>query len=474
MYMSVMTSGGLTPYRSLLRMTRIDLLPTLQEEMKRLQSLVISSGADPISGMERAVKVINIKEYKTLLLGYASTVRRGGDILHYLYNQTDQMFERLAIRTRSMGEHLSMIMETNIIVSILGVLGLIMIFVVSLSLPAAGMNISIPQFYLFSFGVLPTISVAFLYAGDMIQINKPLFNWKVYLYPFAFIPLAVIILSQSTIPVLFNFDPFIPQFLEFLTFITNKLNLGEGTEGALGLSIALICISIPGVIGEWRVQGREKKIFEGISIFIRDIVEIRKTGLSPERCIIALSEKDYGSFSPHLHLITTKLKWGIPIHQIFDEFRTKVHDWLSKIVIFFLVDTIEIGGGSEESLETLAEFVEKTHQLEQERKGLLLPLIIVPYIGSILLTTTTVIFLQFFQNMTSSLAGTGIPYIMLNKVLLSPIILHSFILGLVSGKLGPSNRISSGFRHSTILVIISIIGIWVAKNLLTASLGPVM
>jgi flagellar protein FlaJ len=250
--------------------------------------------------------------------------------------------------------------------------------------------------------------------------------------------------------------------------------LGEGTEGALGLAIALICISVPGIVGEWRIQGREKKIFEGISIFIRDIVEIRKTGLSPERCIIALSEKDYGSFSPHLHMITTKLKWGTPIHEIFDEFTSKVHDWLSKIVIFFLVDTIEIGGGSEESLETLAEFVEKTHHLEQERKGLLLPLIIVPYIGSILLTTTTVIFLQFFQNMTASLAGTGIPYIMLNKVLLPPIILHSFILGLVSGKLGPSNRISSGFRHSTILVIISIIGIWVAKNLLTASLGPVM
>jgi flagellar protein FlaJ len=89
MYMSVMTSGGLTPYQSLLRMTQIELLPNMQEEMKRLRSLVISSGADPISGMEQAVKVVNVRDYKTLLLGYVLTVRRGGDILHYLYNQTD-------------------------------------------------------------------------------------------------------------------------------------------------------------------------------------------------------------------------------------------------------------------------------------------------------------------------------------------------------------------------------------------------
>jgi flagellar protein FlaJ len=470
MYMSVMTSGGLTPYQSLLRMTQIELLPNIQEEMKRLRSLVISSGADPISGMEQAVKVVNVREYKTLLQGYASTVRRGGDILHYLYNQTDQMFESLAIRIKGMGEHLSILMETNIIISILGVLGLIMIFVVSLSLPAAGMTITIPQFYAFSFAVLPTISLAFIYFGDMIQISKPESNWKVYIYPIVFIPVALLFVSQITLPVLFDYEPIIPQILNSLNSIRDFFNFGEGTEASLGLALALLSISIPGAISDYILSGKDNQIMYGISTFIRDIVEVRKTGLSPERCIIALSEKDYGPFSKHLDLISMKLKWGTPIHEIFDDFTERVNDWSSKIIIFFLIDTIEIGGGTNESLETLAEFVERTRHLEQERRSLLLPLLLIPYIGAMLLTGTTVMFLKFFQNMTM-IGGAGIPFVMLNKVLLTPLILHSFILGLTSGKLSSSNRVSAGFRHSTILILISIVSIWLAENYISTTLG---
>jgi flagellar protein FlaJ len=470
MYMSVMTSGGLTPYQSLLRMTQIQLLPNIQEEMKRLRSLVISSGADPISGMEQAVKVVNVREYKQLLQGYASTVRRGGDILHYLYNQTDQMFESLAIRIKSMGENLSILMETNIIISILGVLGLIMIFVVSLSLPAAGMGISITQFYAFSFAILPTISLVFIYIGDMIQISKPQSNWRGYIFPIFFSPIGLLFLSQVTLPVLFDYEPLVPQILNIIKSFRAFAKFGEGTEASIGLALTLLSVSIPGAISDWVLSGKDAKVMDGISTFIRDIVEVRKTGLSPERCIIALSEKDYGPFSKYLDLISMKLRWGTPIHEIFEDFSEKVNDWSSKIVIFFLIDTIEIGGGTNESLETLAEFVERTRHLEQERKSLLMPLLLIPYIGAVLLTGTTVMFLKFFQN-TTAIGGAGIPFVMLNKVLLTPLILHSFILGLTSGKLSSSNRVSAGFRHSTILIIISVVSIWLAENLLTTTLG---
>jgi flagellar protein FlaJ len=380
------------------------------------------------------------------------------------------MFERLAIRIKSMGEHLSILMETNIIISILGVLGLIMIFVVSLSLPAAGMTITVSQFYMFSFAILPLISLMFIYAADMLQISKPQSNWKVYLYPIVFIPLGLVFLTQITLPLLFDFEPIFPKILKDITSFTKFAGFAEGTEACLGLALALLSISIPGAISDWIISGKDSKIMEGISTFIRDIVEVRKTGLSPERCIIALSEKDYGPFSKHLDLISMKLRWGTPIHEIFDTFAERVRDWTSKIIIFFLIDTIEIGGGTNESLETLAEFVEKNRHLEQERRSLLLPLLLIPYIGAMLLTGTTVMFLKFFQN-TATIGGPGIPFVMLNKVLLTPLILHSFILGLTSGKLSSNNRVSAGFLHATILIIISIASIWLAENLLTTTLG---
>jgi len=468
MYMSVMTSGGLSPYQSLMRMREIDLLPTLRDEMGRLQILILSTGMDPVSAMEKAVKVIGIKEYKSLLLGYASIVRRGGDVLHHLYSQTESMFEDLSIRIKAMGERLSMLMEANIIISILGALGLIMIFIVSLSLPSVGMSFTPEQFNLFSFLILPMLSLLFMYLGDIVQIGMGGSTWKAYLYPAAAAPIALFIASQTVLPPLIGLRPLLPQLTALVERLNALLGLGEGSEAALGLSLTLITISIPGILGDWLYAERDRKVFEGVTSFIRDIVETRKTGLSPERCIIALSDKDYGEFTPHLRRIALKLRWGVSLRRIFEEYKERVRNWLSQIIIYFLIDAIEIGGGTEETLETLADFVEKTGHLEQERRGLLAPLTFIPYIGAILLTSTTVIFLRFFANLTS-LGGLGIPQVTLRKVLLTPLVLHSFILGLTTGKLGCSNRVSAGFKHSAILVIVSLLGIWAASNLLSTS-----
>jgi len=92
----------------------------------------------------------------------------------------------------------------------------------------------------------------------------------------------------------------------------------------------------------------------------------------------------------------------------------------------------------------------------------LMPLTIVPYIGAALLTGTTVMFLQFFTGMSS--LGVSIATVTLYKVLLTPLALHSWILGLVTGKI-TSGRLSAGFKHAIFLTLVSIGGIWAVSNL---------
>ncbi|NIN66946.1 MAG: hypothetical protein GTO63_20070, partial [Anaerolineae bacterium] len=87
------------------------------------------------------------------------------------------MFRRLATTVKAKGETAAMLMETYTIVGILGVLGIFLIFVVGLSLPTAGVSISEYQFFLFSFVIMPFISIIFIYAGDASQFNYPVSNW---------------------------------------------------------------------------------------------------------------------------------------------------------------------------------------------------------------------------------------------------------------------------------------------------------
>ncbi|MBS7631390.1 type II secretion system F family protein [Candidatus Bathyarchaeota archaeon] len=468
MYISVMTSGGLSPYQSLLRMQNMDLMPNMRKEVKRIEKIRLANGVDPLTAMEQAARVVNLNEYKELLLGYASSVRTGGDTLHYLYNQTHNMFRRMSTKVKSMGENMGVLMEAYTIVGILGVLGLFLIFVVGLSLPSASVGISPEQFFLFSFIILPVMSIVFIYFGDTIQISYPVSNFKTYMIAFATVPVAIVVASQTVLP-FFDESFLVSPFLyEAIINLRVLLRLAEGTEAALGLAIALLIVAIPSFLADQYIMGRERSLQDGITTFLRDLVEIRKSGLNPERCIDALANRDYKSFSKHLKMINMKLNWGYPIREIYQEFKSKVRNWLALINVYLLIDTIEVGGGTEESLESLAEFAESTRELENEKKSALMPLTIVPYIGAALLTGSTVIFLQFFTSMGT--LGVSVQTVTLYRILLTPLVLHSFILGLVTGKI-VTGRVSAGFKHAIFLTLVALAGIYGVSNM---SMGPLM
>ena len=461
MYISVMVSGGLSPFESFLRMRKMDLLPNMQDEVSRIETIVMSTGVDPVTAMEQAAKAVALKDYNELLLGYASSVRTGGDTLHYLFNQTHGMFRRLTTTVRAKGESAAMLMETYTIIGILGVLGIFLIFVVGLSLPTAGVSISEYQFFLFSFIIMPFISVLFIFAGDMSQFNYPISNWKPYYVFAAMIPLGLGLGSQIVMPAFSPDFLVFPPLLDFVVWLRKLFNFAEGTEASLGLAITLIFVSIPVYISDHLTAGRNSSLMDGITQFLRDLVEVRKSGLSPEKSIDALSAREYRGFSRYLQDISTKINWGYPLRQIYQEFAAKVKNWIALVNLYLLIDTIEVGGGTEKSIESLAEFSESTKQLEAEKRAALMPLLIVPYIGAALLTGTTVMFLGFF---TGSDLGVSVPQMMLLKTLLTPLSLHSFTLGLVTGKI-VSGRVSAGFKHSILLSLVSLGGIWAVSNL---------
>jgi flagellar protein FlaJ len=462
MYISVMTSGGLSPFESLLRLRHTELLPNMQKEVARVESIVTSTGVDPVTAMEQAARVVNLNEYKELLLGYASMVRTGGDTLHYLFNQTNNMFKNVSARIRTLGETMAILMEAYTIVGVLGVLGLFLMFVIGMALPAAGLSISVEQFILFAYVILPVISIVFIYLSDAAQISYPLSSWKPYLVFAAFLPLGGFMATQLVLPFYDDRFLFLLPAKNLILSLRTLLNLSEGTESAIGMAITLAIVALPGVVGEYYYTHKEGSLHHGITLFLRDLVESRKSGLSPERCIEDLSSRDYKAFSKHLQTMSLRLSWGFPIRQIYQEFRAKVQDWLSLISIYLLIDTIEVGGGSEESLETLAEFAKTTEQLDSEKRATLMPLGLVPYIGAGLLTGTTVMFLNFLTGM--SFLGISIPYIDLFNILLPPLLIHSFILGIVAGKI-MKGRASAGFKHSIIMVLVAVAGIWLMSNM---------
>jgi len=210
MYISVMVSGGLSPFESFRRMGKMSLLPNMQEEVDRIETIVMSTGMDPLSAMEQT----------------------GGDTLHYLFNQTHNMFKGLASTVRAKGETAAMLMEAYTIVGILGVLGLFLVFVVGLSIPTAGVSIGSSTFFLFSFVVLPALSFVFIYLGDIIQFNYPLSNWSAYYATIPSIAVGLALATQLVLP-FFQNKP-LPRLAVALSNARAMAGMPEGTEACRG------------------------------------------------------------------------------------------------------------------------------------------------------------------------------------------------------------------------------------------------
>ena len=124
--------------------------------------------------------------------------------------------------------------------------------------------------------------------------------------------------------------------------------------------------------------------------------------------------------------------------------------------MYVLVDAIEVGGGTPETLETLTRFSEKLSSLEKERKSMLKPLVLMPYIGVAILLFSNIIFLSFMGTIMQSFATQSMPFTDFITLILPPLVLQSFLTGLVTGKIS-TGQTSSGFKHAALQVILGIV-----------------
>ena len=180
-YISVMATGGLSPYDSLKKLSHSELMPNLAKAVRDIEVEVEIKGLDPVTAMEKSAQNMPSKDYKNLLLGYASTLRTGGDVIHYLSNRTETMFNDLAVKVRAFGDRAAALMESYIAMSILVTLSLTIIYMVSIAFSSYLSGGFTPEtFMLYSYFLVPIMSIAFIYLADSQQIHEPVSEWGPY------------------------------------------------------------------------------------------------------------------------------------------------------------------------------------------------------------------------------------------------------------------------------------------------------
>ena len=95
-YLSTMARGGLAPEKVVERVTKLKIFKYIREEAKRIMRDVRMFGRDILTAIENNAYFHPSRRYRDFLLGYVTTVRTGGDVLHYLELRTQDLFREEA------------------------------------------------------------------------------------------------------------------------------------------------------------------------------------------------------------------------------------------------------------------------------------------------------------------------------------------------------------------------------------------
>jgi flagellar protein FlaJ len=454
-YVAVMASGGIPPYTSFKRLGEADLLPSMSQEARSLIRDVEIFGVDPLTAMQKSAKANPLDIYREFVGGYASTVIIGGDITSFLENKAAELFKTRAARVRSAAERLGMLLETFIIVMVLMSLCFYILFSVE-SIYSTGMSMY-SGIILYTYVFTPLLSFVFIYLAHGMQPKTPITDWRPYKAFGICGAVAVAVLALLT-----NFFGIAP--VPFLAPVASLIDLPTA------VSIALVISSAPPAVVQMRLSAEKASTENGATLFLQDLTETRKTGLAPEKCIETLSKREYGSFSKHLKKITAELSWGIPLRKVFMDFVHRTKSWTTQIVMFLLVETVDVGGGTIAMIESLAKFSTTTQQVEKEKKMAVKPYIMMPYFAALMLVATTVMMLTFTTKTVGMVGGgssANQPDVGALMIIFSTsVIIHSYLIGLVGGKISEES-VAAGFKHSALLTVIAIVAAKVAPSLIS-------
>jgi len=458
-YVAVMASGGIPPYTSFKRLGEAELLPAMSQEAKNLIRDVEIFGVDPLTAMQNSAKGNPLDIYREFVGGYASTVIIGGDITSFLETKAEELFKTRAARVRAAADRLGMLLESFIIIMVLMSLCFYILFSVE-SIYSTGMS-SYSGIILYTYVFTPLLSFVFIYLAHSMQPKSPITDWRPYKAFGICAGIAVVVLMLLT-----NFLGMMS--VPILTSLASIIDLPTA------VAITLVITSGPPAIVHMRLSGEKASTEKGVTLFLQDLTETRKTGLAPEKCIETLSNREYGSFSKHLKKITAELSWGIPLRKVFIDFVNRTKSWATQIVMFLLVETIDVGGGTIAMIESLARFSTTTQEVEKEKKMAVKPYIMMPYFAALMLVATTVMMLTF-TTQTVGLAGpeattTPVDIDSLLVIFSTSVIIHSYLIGLVGGKISEES-VAAGFKHSALLTIIAIVAAKVAPSLISFTGG---
>jgi len=272
----------------------------------------------PLEGLEELGRTSPNPKFRSLVLGFSSKHRAGGDVTHYLERKTDELLKDHEVRWDSYLQSVSFSGELTIIMFFL-----LPVFMLMALFLAPELGVSITQFAL-AFGLPVMVCLGFAVIRGM---QPKSFNELEGSIPLA----AVLAFSACAVS----------MWLSFSAWSCIAFVVAAGAAG-YGLPVAL---------QRRQIAAHESALPE----FLRDVIEYQKLGYELTRAMVKIAEENTYNpeFDRMLAHVTRQLAGGHRLSEVY----VRTRSWVTKASFFFLGEVAECGAYETESLELLTGFV---------------------------------------------------------------------------------------------------------------------
>jgi len=166
-----------------------------------------------------------------------------------------------------------------------------------------GIQIDVTFPAIYNFIALPMIGFGVLFATHMSAPRTPVSYREVYTVllegiPISLIVAVVVILATGGAPL-----------------FQGKLELQYLKPLLYGVAAGVATASLPPALKYRSIVKRQKGLVRSTADFLRDLAELRKTGLSPEKCIVMVSSRDYRNLTPIVERASSAISIGINLEE---------------------------------------------------------------------------------------------------------------------------------------------------------------
>ena len=226
----------------------------------------------------------------------------------------------------------------------------------------------------------------------------------------------------------------------------------------LGAIMFIVPIALIRYYEIWKIKAAENYFPQ----FMRDLVEVIRSGMTLPQAVKSVSVNEYGHLSPYIKKLDAHLEWGIPFDKALLKFSKSTGSKLVGRITSTIIESHRFGGNLTDIFESISSTSVEIERLREERKL---------YINSQLITGYVIFFvfliviigLQKF--LVPSLGETTVGELTTTapedmevqyaEIFRNLVILQGLFAGLVIGKMA-EGAIAGGIKHSLILVIVGI------------------